>query len=282
MVRALLIRGMLVGLVAGLIGFGFAYLLGEPAVDHAILLEEQASAAATAAGDAAATEGTAAHSHDAAEAAAPQGHSHGGEGAEVELVSRPIQGTVGLLVGVVVYSVALGGLFALAFAFVYGRVGRAGPRATAALLAGTGFVVVSLVPSLIYPANPPAVGQGETIGYRTGLYFLMIAISLAAAAGATVAGQRASARLGQWNGALVGAAAFLVVIVVARLILPTINEVQDGFPADLLWQFRLVSLGLQLVLWAGIGLMFGPQAERVLLGGRRMAKPAARSALGGA
>ena len=34
------------------------------------------------------------------------------------------------------------------------------------------------MPSLKYPANPPAIGEPETIAYRIGLYFLMIFISL--------------------------------------------------------------------------------------------------------
>ena len=76
---------------------------------------------------------------------------------------------IGLFTGVVVYSAAFGGLFALVFAFAYGRIGRPDPRVTAALLAVAGFVVVSLVPALKYPPNPPAVGNPETIGYRTAL-----------------------------------------------------------------------------------------------------------------
>ena len=41
MVRSLLIRGMLVGAVAGLLAFAFAYVFGEPQVQHAIDFEEQ-------------------------------------------------------------------------------------------------------------------------------------------------------------------------------------------------------------------------------------------------
>ena len=41
MVGALLLRGMLVGVVAGLLAFGFAEIFGEPQVEHAIAFEEQ-------------------------------------------------------------------------------------------------------------------------------------------------------------------------------------------------------------------------------------------------
>ena len=41
MVGSLLVRGMLVGIIAGLLAFGFARVFGEPPVDHAIAFEEQ-------------------------------------------------------------------------------------------------------------------------------------------------------------------------------------------------------------------------------------------------
>ena len=41
MIRNLLIRGMLAGLVVGLVGFGFAKTFGEPSVARAIAFEEQ-------------------------------------------------------------------------------------------------------------------------------------------------------------------------------------------------------------------------------------------------
>ena len=55
------------------------------------------------------------------------------------------------------YNVAFGGLFALAFALAYGRMGDFDPRATAALLAALGLVVAYIVPNFKYPANPPLV-----------------------------------------------------------------------------------------------------------------------------
>src|SRR6516165_4812675 len=148
-VRTLLVWGMLVGIVAGLLAFGFAKIFGEPQVNRAIAFEDQM---------------------DRVMGMAPM----------PELVSRPLQSGVGLLTGVVVYGTALGGLFALAFAFAYQRIGRVSVRVTAVLLAGAGFLSLVLVPQLKYPPNPPSVGQPETIGYRSELFFLMILISLAA------------------------------------------------------------------------------------------------------
>ncbi len=161
MVRTLLIRGMLVGVVAGLLTFVFAKIVGEPLVDRSIAFEEQMDSAGEA--------HTHAHAATAAWKPTP---------AMRELVSREVQSTIGLATGVVVYGAAVGGLFALVFAAAYGRIGPFGARATAALLAGAAFLVIFLVPTIKYPPNPPAVGMAETIGQRTGLFFLMILCSL--------------------------------------------------------------------------------------------------------
>jgi hypothetical protein len=247
MVGSLLLRGMLVGLLAGLFAFGVARVFGEPAVDRAIAFEEQHEQAAPP------------HGHGGEAQASAQGHDE----AEA-LVSRPTQAGIGLATGVLVYGAALGGLFALAFAFVYGRLGPLGARPTALLLALGGFVALVVVPGLKYPANPPAVGSAETIGARTALYFGMLVLSLVVAVGAGMLARALWARLGGWNAAVVAGLAFIVVIAAAQAALPAVNEVPEGFSADVLWNFRVAWLGMQAVLWTGLGLGFGLAAERVV------------------
>jgi hypothetical protein len=51
---------------------------------------------------------------------------------------------------------------------------------------------------------------------------------------------------------------------VAQLILPAVHETPRGFPADVLWRFRVASLGINATLWTTIGLGFGVAAERLL------------------
>jgi len=260
MVRTLLIRGMLTGLVAGLLVFGFSKVFGEPPVERAIAFEtamDEAKAKSHAAAHAAGDHSAAAH--------APVGHAE----PEPELVSREVQASYGLFTGVIVYNAAFGGLFALVFAFAHGRVGKLSPRAVSALLAAGGFIAVYVVPSLKYPANPPSVGESETIGYRTALYFLMMLISIAAMAGAVVLRQRLVSRQGAWPGGawsatLTAAACYIVAVGAAQIVLPGINEVPDGFPAVVLWQFRIASLGMQFVMWTTIGLLFGWLTERAM------------------
>lgn len=260
-IRTLLIRGMLVGVVAGLLSFAFAHTFGEPPVDAAIAVEESHSAAEHSHAMAAPADATPVNPAAIA-AGAPAAEQPAAE--EEELVSRPVQSTIGLFTGVMVYSAAFGGLFAIVFALVWGRIGSSDPRVVAAVLALIGFIVMVAVPQLKYPANPPAVGSPETIGFRTGMFWLMIAVSLVAALIATYIQQNLSRSWGKWNATLIAGLAFVAVVAVAMLILPTINEVGGDFPASVLWQFRLASLGTQAVMWASLGILFGLATQRAL------------------
>jgi predicted cobalt transporter CbtA len=233
MMRTLLVRGILSGLVAGLLALVFAYIFGEPSIGSAINFESALQA-------------------------------NRGESTEPELVSRTVQSTIGLAVAVGLYAVALGGLFALAFAIVHGRVGRISAQATAAILAMVGYLVVYVVPFLKYPASPPSVGNAETISERTGAYFGMVLLSLALALAATYLGHRLRSHLNAWNAILFASAAFVVTVALVQLPLPSINEVPETFPATVLWNFRIASLGTQLVMWATLGLLFGALVGRQL------------------
>lgn len=233
MVGRLLLRGMLVGLFAGLLAFGLARIVGEPQVDRAIAFEEQAAQAR----------------HEAP---------------EPELVSRKTQAGIGLFTGVTIYGAALGGLFALAFAFLHGRLGRLDARATAAILALAGFVVLVVVPGLKYPPNLPAVGNPDTIGYRTELYFVMIALSVIAALAALALGRGLAERFGTSRAIVAAGAVYLLAVILLETVMPGIEEVPDGFSAALLSNFRLASLAIQAVLWTTLGLGFGQLAARLL------------------
>ncbi|MEX3894832.1 CbtA family protein [Paraburkholderia sp. JPY432] len=231
MVGKLLVRGMLAGIVAGLLTFAFARIVGEPQVDQAISFEEKAAAAR-------------------------------GEAPEPEIVSRETQAGLGLLTGVVTYGAAFGGLFSLVFAYAYGRAGSLSVRALSAWLALGAFIAIVVVPNIKYPANPPSVGDPDTIGARTGLFFLMIAISLATMVFSLKVRRRAAAKLGAWNGSIVAGLVFVVIIAAVQLSMPVINEVPATFPAVLLWKFRVAAIGMQVVMWTTIGLLFGAMVER--------------------
>jgi len=164
----------------------------------------------------------------------------------------------------VVYSVSLGGIFALVFAYSLGRVGKIGPRGLAALLALAAFVTLILVPGLKYPPNPPSIGDPETIAQRTKLFFLMLLVSVIAAVIAINAARKLIPAIGTWGGSILAVALYIVIMAVAGSLFPVINEVPQAFSAVLLWKFRVASLGIQLVLWTTVGLTFGWLAERKL------------------
>ena len=119
-----------------------------------------------------------------------------------------------------------------------------------------------VVPFLKYPANPPAVGNADTINQRSALYLAMVMASVLLAIAATCLGRRLMSRLGAWNAALVATAVFVVAVAIVQFLLPTINEIPDAFPATVLWEFRVAALGTQLVMWAAIGLLFGALVAR--------------------
>lgn len=231
--RMLLVRGMLSGLVAGILALVFARLFGEPSVGAAIDFESAMEAAT-------------------------------GKAPAPELVSRAAQSTVGLATGVLVYAVAFGGLFALAFAMASGRIGRLSPRATAAVVALGGYLTTVVVPFVKYPANPPSVGNPDTLSARTVMYFAMVGLAVALAIAVTYLGRWLVPRLGAWSAAIVAGAAFVGAVTIGQFLLPTVDEVPQGFPATVLWNFRLASLGIQLVMWTTMGLLFGALVHRHL------------------
>ena len=69
------------------------------------------------------------------------------------------------------------------FVGAYFPNGRPDDWRAAIAVAVTGFAGVFLLPFLKYPANPPAVGDPDTIGRRTALYLVAVAWSLLAAWG---------------------------------------------------------------------------------------------------
>ena len=246
--RAFLIRGLVAGVVAGIATFFVAYAVGEPHVEAAIALEESASS------DEAAAKGSHDHGAEASGGdSSAHSHSHADED-EGTAVSRGTQRTWGLLTGSLAVGVALGGIVSLVAAGTTGRMGRLQPGQSTALVTLLGFVAYALVPFLKYPATPPAVGSGDTIGERTALYFGFVVVSVLAAVAATYAALRLRNRLGTYRGVVVGAAGYLVVVVVAGQLFATVNEVGD-FPGDTLWFFRRASLFTLATMWGVIGVV---------------------------
>lgn len=255
-------RGLLAGAVAGVFAFIFARIFVEPVIERAIGYEEGIGAA---------------------QEALAGGHAHGGHHHHdgFEGFTRGVQANIGMGFGVLAFSVAIGALFAVVFAVTYGRVGNISARLLSLYVGGAMLLSLFIVPALKYPPSPPALSLDETLRQRTLLYLLMVVVSAALLVGAVYAGRRLADRLGAWNAALVAAGGYVVAVAVVMLLLPTIEEtpgplldaagnmVYEGFPADDLYEFRLYSLGTQIVMYLTIALVFGAMAARLLESKRR-------------
>jgi hypothetical protein len=270
MEKRIILRGFGVGAFGGLLAFIFARIMSEPFIQKAIDYES---------------------GRDAAQNALRKAAGLAVEPAGGDVVSRGIQRTAGIGTGMLLYGIAMGGFFAVAYILIQRRTqSQLRPRVLALLVAGAGFLTLYLVPWLKYPANPPAVGHGNTIGQRTLLYVIMVVLSVAFLIGAVILARRLAARFGTWNATLVAGGAFVVVMAVVMLILPPLGHLHDnvvsfgrqvtetplplrdangrlvypGFPADVLFKFRLYSIISQAILWGTIGLTLGPLLERML------------------
>jgi Probable cobalt transporter subunit (CbtA) len=234
MIRTLFLRGLVAGLIAGLAAGGFAFAFGEPLIDRAIAVEEVSE---------------------------PAGH------AEEALVSRDGQ-RVGLFLATGIYGLALGGLFGLVFAFARGRVRARSDLWLSVGLAATLFAAVVLVPLVNYPAAPPGVGDPATITERTLLYLTVVVTSLLALLAAWRVARSVPENAPSWLRPVASLAVFAATAATVAYVLPAVDEAPESFPSDLLWDFRLTSLGVQAVLWTSLGLAFGIGVRRARLGAR--------------
>lgn len=181
-----------------------------------------------------------------------------------EVVSRTTQlwgGLLGIVVAAVVFAVLLGTVYAglrhrLPGATDFGRV---------AVLTAIGFGVFALLPAVALPANPPAVGDPETIGFRTTVYGAVLAsgvlTALLVAAAVSVLRSRGVGVPG------VTAAGVVLAVVVLAALMEFTPDSPDVIPSDVpttvVWEFRLASLGQLAVLWSSLGLVGGWLVDRL-------------------
>ena len=185
--------------------------------------------------------------------------SHATSGAHHEdLFSRGVQ-EIGGAVGLIVFGLALGVIFSVVLAAVGPRLAASTPLVASVRLGLFGFVAVVLVPFLKYPANPPAVGDPDTVNERTLLYFAALALSilLTWAVWRFHRGVSLAPVAKSWaTAALYGAG-----LVVIFLALPGNPDSIDA-PADLVWRFRLASLGGLAAAWTTLALVTGTLFSR--------------------
>lgn len=277
MVAAGIRRGLAAGLLAGVLSGVFALVVGHEPMGGAMRIE--ASLQTDHADDPAAQEhhdarhalSTDRHGsdegaddhHDPAHASPEEAHEHHGhdeaaghDDAHEHLVSRATQRTL-LPVATIVLGLGLGGLFGLAFALLRPVRRTRGDWPASLRLGGVAWAVTVLAPALTVPANPPGVGEAADVGARTQAHLLTVGAALATAVVLTLVARRlAATSLSAPARQSLVAAATAVAAAVLLAVLPSALP-GDGLPAELLWRFRLVSIGAQTLLWAGIAVGVG-------------------------
>lgn len=239
MVWPLVRRGLFVGAIAGLLAGCFAFVFAEPLVQDAIDIENARAAHAS-------LQPVLAHISDWG-------------------IARPEQ-RAGLFLATTLYGLGVGGVFALAFAVVRGRGRPRDDWQLSVRLAAGLFAAVVLVPFLKYPASPPGATDPATIDQRTWLYLAMLAGGVLALVAAARVMWAVPDDTAPWRRPVSGAATFVALSVLLAVSLPGVHEIPRDYPASLLWEFRLSSLGTQAVLWTALGVGYGIASVRAAPG----------------
>ncbi len=152
-----------------------------------------------------------------------------------------------------ILGLSIGSLFGIVFAYARGSLAGSSEKKKALLLAGIMWLVLFLVPALKYPANPPAVGDPETIYYRQTLYVAFLVTSGFSALGLAILHQKM-----RFVGAkkLAIPLAYAGIMGVAFVAMPP-NPDQVSAPLDLVNGFRLASGLTMTVFWVLLGVLLG-------------------------
>ena len=133
----------------------------------------------------------------------------------------------------------------------------------ALVLAGIMWFVLFLIPALKYPANPPAVGDPETIYYREGLYIGLLAISGFSALGLALLYRKLGSRTpNNKNRIIIVPLIYAAIIVGAILILPP-NPDKISAPVDLVQRYRIEIEFTMSIFWGLLGLILGALWDRL-------------------
>jgi predicted cobalt transporter CbtA len=235
-------RGAIAGTTGGALAGIFGLALAEPLMDRAVRLESARAAA-----------------EDAAHQAAGQLVEH-----HAEVFSRGTQ-HLGLLVASVVTGAALGVLFGVLYAVAHRTdpapgTGRDGWH-RALVIGAAAWFAVFLVPYVRYPANPPGVGDPDTLDTRTRSYLAAIAVGILGVLAAVRLAQDLRARGTAPSHRQLAVTAVLLATLALPFVLPADTDPLD-VPAGLLWQFRLLALATSTLLWGGLTVTFGLLTER--------------------
>jgi predicted cobalt transporter CbtA len=152
-----------------------------------------------------------------------------------------------------ILGLSLGSLFGIVFAYSRGSVPGSNNKKKALVIAGIMWFALFLLPALKYPANPPGVGNPETIYYRQSLYLGFLAISGFSLLGLALLYRKLGAlQAKKW----IIPAVYCAIMAAAYLGMPA-NPDEITAPMDLVISFRIVSAFTMSMFWGLLGVTLG-------------------------
>ena len=151
----------------------------------------------------------------------------------------------------IILGTAMGSLFGIVYSLSRNSLPGKNDVTKAVVLSGIMWVTLYLIPFLKYPANPPTVGDADTVVLRTILYLSFIAISGLGA----LAFFKLSTKF-QNNKKYLGLVGYVVFIIVVFFAMPE-NPDEITAPMNLVNEFRLVSVLGVSSFWASVGIILG-------------------------
>ena len=157
----------------------------------------------------------------------------------------------GQLLAGVILGTSIGSLFGIVFALSRNSLPGDNNVKKALVLAGIMWFTIYFIPFLKYPANPPTVGEAETVVLRSVLYLTFIAIS-----GFSALGFYKLSKMFQGKKKLIGLVGYAVFVSVVFVVMPE-NPDEITAPIDLVNGFRMMSVLAVSTYWITVGLILG-------------------------
>jgi len=176
-----------------------------------------------------------------------------------ELIDYRYWQKAGAFAGGAIYGAGLASLFGVVFVFARSKLPGQNNKQKAILLAGVMWLVLFLMVALKYPANPPAVGDPETIYYRETLYVGYILISGLAALGMAVIWIRTRMN----SKKIIIPLMYAAIMVTAYVVMPS-NPDKIEISMDLIQTFRILTAITIGVFWGILGIIFGSLWDKFL------------------
>jgi len=217
--------GVIAGIILALLNLGIV----EPTIDKAIALEVQKQVSS-------------------------------GENVNMsELIDYRYWQKAGAFAGGAIYGAGLASLFGVIFVYARNKLPGKNNKQKAIFLAGIMWFVLFLMVALKYPANPPAVGDPESIYYREILYVAYIMISGFAALGMAVIW----IRINMNSKRIIIPLIYAAIMVTAFVLMPS-NPDKIEISMDLIQTFRILSAITIGVFWGILGITFGSLWDKFL------------------